>query len=102
MIAENRESMETDSKLMNVLQEYMRQEYSPEVIESARPATEKRVALKAKDWCIKHNCNMSEAEYINVARDAVNRFLSNWENKTPGEDDRGHRLGKSSYGDKII
>lgn len=102
MIAENRESMEANSKLMNVLQEYMRQEYSPEMIDSARPAVEKRVALKAKDWCIKHNCSMPEASYIKIAREAVDRFSDNWENKTPGEDDRGHRLGKSSYTDKII
>ena len=102
MIAENRESMESNSRLTNALQEYLRQEYSPDAIESARPAAEKRVALKAKDWCIKHNCTTSEADYIKLARNAINRFLVNWEDKIPGEDDRGHRLGKSSYEDKII
>ena len=102
MIAENREKVEkiTDpEKCIQALESYLRQEASYSAMLNGRVADafEKRLALKAKDWGLKYKTNMPEQEYISLAKEAIRRYLDNWENKKQGEDNRAHRLGKSHY-----
>lgn len=102
MIAENREQSEkrTDyEKCIQALESYLRQEASYEAIsdEQMQHAFERRLALKAKDWNLKYKADMSEQDFIDIAREAVERYLKNWDGKEQGEDDRAHRLGKSHY-----
>lgn len=102
MIPETRERAEkiTDyEECIQALESYLRQEtsYSAMSNEHVAAAFEKRLALKAKDWGLKYKADMSEREYISLAREAICRYLNNWKDKKQGEDNRGHRLGKSHY-----
>lgn len=114
MIPENREQSEklanteniaqseklTDvEKCIQSLEHYLRQEtsYSAMSNEHVAAAMEKRLAIKAKDWGLKYKVNMPDRESVLLAREAITRYLRNWEDKKEGEDDRGHRLGKNSY-----
>lgn len=100
MIAETREKFEhkenMPSELLNAIQVYMRTEFSPEVFHNTEmsDAAKVRIAIKAKDWCMKHNCEMPDDQYKDCAEQSINTFLKNWENKKPGEDNRSHNLGK--------
>ena len=70
MIAEERER--DISSIEQALQSYLRQEYSYDVL---------------RDY------NQEQR----LAREAVETFKANWKGKVQGEDDRGHRFGKSKY-----
>lgn len=96
MIAESRDNMELPSELMNEMQKYMRTEFSPDVLANnmCRHSALTRIAIKAKDWCMTHGCEMPEEKYYECASQSLDRFVDNWRGKTPGYDDRGHRLGK--------
>ena len=102
MIAENMEQAEkTDPEaVIQALQSYLRQETSYEAMQQAQVAEgmEKRLALKAKDFCLQHGDNsLTDDNYTALAREAIRRYMHNWHDKKQGEDDRGHRLGKSSF-----
>ena len=102
MIAENREQSEKQvdyDKCIQALESYLRQETSYDAMSNKHVAAafEKRLAFKAKDWGLKYKTNMSEQEYVSLAREAICRYLNNWKNKKQGEDNRAHRLGKSHY-----
>lgn len=102
MIAENREQLEKlvdKEKCIQALESYLRQEasYSAMSNEHVAAAMEQRLAIKAKDWGLKYKMEMLDQEYTGLAREAVRRYLENWKGKKEGEDDRGHRLGKSKY-----
>lgn len=102
MIPENREQSEKlidPEKCIQSLESYLRQEtnYSAMSNEHVAAAMEKRLAIKAKDWGFKYKANMSDQEYTSLAKEAIRRYLENWKGKKEGEDNRGHRLGKSSY-----
>lgn len=102
MIVENREQAEkTDPEaVVQALQSYLRQEASYETMQQAQVAEgmEKRLTLKAKDFCLQHGDNsLTDDDYIALAREAIRRYMHNWHDKKQGEDDRGHRLGKSSF-----
>lgn len=102
MIAENREQAEKQidyEKCIQALESYLRQETSYNAMsnEHVAAAFEKRLAFKAKDWALKYKVNMPEQQCISLAREAICRYLDNWENKKQGEDNRAHRLGKSHY-----
>lgn len=105
MIAENREQFESKQSIescIQALESYLRQEASYEAMSNEHVAAgmEKRLAMKAKDYCTKYRMPLSEGMYLNIAREAITRYLNNWEDKTQGEDNRGHRLGKSQFMDK--
>lgn len=96
MTAETRESGGLPQELMNDMQKYMRSEFSPDVLSNSacRHAALTRLALKAKDWCMSRGYDLPEDTYYECAEQSYERYMDNWRGKTPGEDDRGHRLGK--------
>lgn len=96
MIAENRESFERDCK--QFLEQYLRQEASYDALmdEATRTAFRERLFFTAKDWYQRRGVSTNVNACEQLADDAINTYLANWKGKTPGEDDRGHRLGKSS------
>ena len=101
MIPENREREENIQKKHNdciqALEAYLRDEASWDAMQNEHVAAgmEKRLALKAKDWDLKYRAGFTEGDYTALAREAIRRYLDNWENKEQGEDNRGKRLGKS-------
>ena len=102
MIAENREQAEkTDPEaVVQALQSYLRQEASYEAMQQSSVAEgmEKRLALKARDFAIQHgDKSLSDDDCTALAQEAIRRYMNNWQGKKQGEDDRGHRLGKSSF-----
>lgn len=102
MIPENREQTEQQQNIescIQALESYLRQEANYEAMSNSMVAAgmEKRLAMKAKDYCIKYDMQLPEEVYIQIAREAITRYLHNWKGKVQGEDDRGHRLGKSHY-----
>lgn len=99
MIPENREQQEMknpEQECINFIMSYMRDNVSPAVM--LRPeiaaAITQRVALTARDWCLKRNIRWPAEKYQQVAEKAVGTYKKNWTGKKQGEDDRGHRLGK--------
>ena len=102
MIAENREQAEkTDTEaVIQALQSYLRQEASYEAMQQAQVAEsmEKRLALKARDFALQHgDKSLSDDDCTALAQEAICRYIHNWQDKKQGEDDRGHRLGKSRF-----
>lgn len=102
MIAENREQAEkTDPEaVIQALQSYLRQEASYDAMQQAQVAEsmEKRLALKARDFALQHgDKSLSDDDCTALAQEAIRRYMHNWQDKKQGEDDRGHRLGKSSF-----
>lgn len=95
MIPETRETVE---ECIQALQSYMRNELSPESINNKNIAesVEDRLTLTASDWFTKRGIAMAADDYRNMAKEAVRRYVHNWNGKVQGEDDRGHRLGKRS------
>lgn len=84
--------------LENKLQAYLRDKYSPESLESsyACEAAEKLLANVARDYdAASGKQEDMNKPYEQIARQAIVKYLNNWKNKTPGEDDRGKRFGKS-------
>lgn len=102
MITCEREKEERTSKdggVYNVeqkLQSYLRDKYSPAALSSSTAKDDARILLKtvAQQWCIDHDCDYSYNNYYQLADDAITNYLSNWQNKKPGEDDRSHALGR--------
>lgn len=95
MIPENREKDTYKAQCMKELQEYIRQEvnYSSLSNKAIKDSLEKRLYFKAKDWAYKHNTYMQDVDAENIAKEAINNFISNQENK-PVDDKRGlSRLG---------
>lgn len=102
MIAENREQAEkTDSEeVIQALQSYLRQEASYDAMQQSSVAEgmEKRLAMKARDFALQHgDKSLSDDDCTALAQEAIRRYMNNWQGKKQGEDDRGHRLGKSSF-----
>lgn len=102
MIAENRETSEKQQdreSCIQALEKYLRQEVDAKQLDNDAfaYAVEQRLVFKAKDWGLKYKADMIESDYNILASEAMSRFIKNWEDKKPGEDDRGHRLGKSQY-----
>ena len=102
MIAENREQAEkTDPEaVVQALQSYLRQEASYDAMQQSSVAEgmEKRLALKARDFALQHgDKSLSDDDCTALAQEAIRRYMNNWQGKKQGEDDRGHRLGKSSF-----
>ena len=101
MIPENREQAEHTQKkhedCIQALEAYLRDEASWDAMQNEHVAEgmEKRLALKAKDWNLKYNAGFMEGDYTALAREAIRRYLDNWNGKVQGEDNRGRRLGKS-------
>lgn len=85
-------SFNTEQKLMS----YLRDKYSPDALESsfACEACEKQLAKIAMDYAAEINEKHDDAYYTQLARKVLTRYLNNWEDKTPGEDNRGKRFGK--------
>lgn len=102
MIPENREQAEkTDPEAaVQALQSYLRQEASYDAMQQSNVAEgmEKRLAMKARDFALQHgDKSLSDDDCTALAQEAIRRYMNNWQGKKQGEDDRGHRLGKSSY-----
>lgn len=98
MIPEQRESYDNSkSNLINELEKYLRSEADYDSLSNynIKDAIEQRLIMKAKDWCMKHNCMLTDGDCVQCSQEAIQRFMSNWKDKKPGEDDRGDRLGKS-------
>lgn len=87
-------SFSTEQKLMS----YLRDKYSPDSLDSsyAAEAAEKLLANVARDYDAEINVHNDDKYYILLARKCITQYLNNWKDKTPGEDDRGHRLGKQN------
>ena len=99
MIPETREQLEKQQDIPNIsyrLQDYLRREASVEQLNNTAnyDAMLKRLVILIKDYCLKYNVGMSEEQCNNLASYAIKEYLSNWQNKTPGEDNRGHVFGK--------
>lgn len=88
-------SFSTEQKLMS----YLRDKYSPESLESsyACEACENILAKVARDYDAEINEKHDDEYYKTLARGTITRYLKNWEDKVPGEDNRGKRLGKAQY-----
>ena len=86
-------SFNTEQKLMS----YLRDKYSPEALESsyACEACENILAKVARDYDAEINEKHDDEYYKTLARGTITRYLKNWEDKVPGEDNRGKRLGKA-------
>jgi len=102
MIAENREQAEkTDQEeVIQALQSYLRQEASYDAMRQSSVAEgmEKRLTMKARDFALQHgDKSLSDNDCTALAQEAIRRYMNNWQGKKQGEDDRGHRLGKSSF-----
>ncbi len=102
MIAENREQAEkTDpEEVIQAMQSYLRQEASYDAMQQSSVAEgmEKRLAMKARDFALQHgDKSLSDDDCTALAQEAIRRYMNNWHGKKQGEDDRGHRLGKSSF-----
>lgn len=102
MIPENREQSEKidNEEIIQALQSYLRQEASYEAIQQSGVAEgmEKRLAIKAKDFALQHgDSSLTDDNCTALACEAISRYINNWQDKKQGEDDRGHRLGKSSF-----
>lgn len=102
MIAENREQAEkTDpEEVIQAMQSYLRQEASYDAMQQSSVAEgmEKRLAMKARDFALQHgDKSLSDDDCTAFAQEAIRRYMNNWQGKKQGEDDRGHRLGKSSF-----
>lgn len=97
MIAEERER--DMSSIEQALQSYLRQEYSYDVLRdyNQEQAAIQRLIYTATDYAMKHGINISDSDAERLAREAVETFKANWKGKVQGEDDRGHRFGKSKY-----
>lgn len=80
------------------LQEWLRHNYTPEVFRIGRMSelTESMLTQIAIDWDWSHKQSHPMTWYKAVAKEAIDRFINNREGKTQGDDDRGHRFGKSS------
>lgn len=79
------------------LQDYLRKNYSPDALNIGRirEATENLLIQVARDWDMSHRQSHPERWYAETAKQAIDTFIDNWEGKTEGEDDRGHRFSKS-------
>lgn len=107
MIAETREKLEReqntprtvqDGGVYNVeqkLQSYLRDKYTPETVRSTATETTNLLAQVAKDWCLWHNEQLPDEQYMALAKEAISNYLNNWEGKKQGTDNRGKRFGKS-------
>lgn len=82
---------------VQVLEKYLRQEASYDTLSNEHVAEsfEKRLTYMAQDWSRKHDKGLDDKYCREAAQKAICTYLDNWENKVSGEDDRGHRLGKS-------
>lgn len=101
MIPENREQSENIHKryedCIQALEKYLRSEASWDAMQNEHVAEgmEKRLAFNAKDWNLKYKAGFTENDCTALAREAIRRYVDNWEGKKQGEDNRGRRLGKS-------
>lgn len=100
MTTENRENVENQKDMescIQALESYLRQEIDAKQLKNDvfAYAVEQRLIIKAKDWGLKYKQDMSERDYMLLAADAIARFEKNWKHKQKGDDDRGHRFGKS-------
>lgn len=88
----------SSNALHNALEEIMRKTFSYEQLASdeAKAAAVDYLSAEASSYAHAHNMRITPAECNKYAKDAVSCYLDNWKNKTPGEDDRGHRLGKDN------
>ena len=81
------------------LEKYLRKEADYRTLSNEHVAEsfEKRLKLMAQDWARNHKYDsvLDDQRCTGAARQAIRRYLDNWENKVPGSDDRAHRLGKS-------
>lgn len=79
------------------LQDYLRKNYSPKslAIGNMKSSAEDILVQVAHDWDISHKQARPYDKYVEIAREAIDTFLSNWENKEEGVDNRGQRFGKS-------
>ena len=96
MIAEQREQSNSTSQLINALMKYMRQECNVETLDnpSILGALYDKLMMHAKQFNAKRGVNMDSATINECINTTIKRFRSNWADKVPGEDDRGHRFGK--------
>ena len=87
------------NECVQFLEKYLRKEADYRTLSNEHVAEsfEKRLKLMAQDWARNHKYDnvLDERRCTGAARQAICRYLDNWEGKTPGNDDRGHRLGKS-------
>ena len=60
----------------------------------AREEMRKKLSVHAADWCKRRGMPFNWKEVGSIADKAISRYLSNWEDKTPGEDDRAKSLGR--------
>lgn len=101
MTAEQREVDERHfngdlSAVKNKLQQYLRDNFSVDSLYDGRSCEQAERLLEqvVRNYCMRHNQEMSENSYNGLVRDAIKTYISNWQNKKPGEDNRSHALGK--------
>ena len=75
------------------LQSYLRSNFSPESIR--RETCVPLLKQVARDYDNSIKINRDDSVYTELANDAIDTFVDNWAQKTPGEDDRGQRLNKA-------
>ena len=84
---------------IQALETALRQEFDSESIkqDDIAEAARRRMYIKAIDWGYAHNVDIQPQLATQLANTAIDRYKSNWKNKVQGQDDRGHRFGKTSY-----
>lgn len=75
------------------LQSYLRDKFSPESIN--RETCVPLLKQVARDYDSSIKVNRDDHVYTELANEAIDTYLKNWEGKTPGEDNRGQRLNKA-------
>ena len=68
----------------NKLQEYLKDKYSPEALQTpkAKEATKNLLKQVAKDYDLKVGIERDDMEYENLAQRAITKFLSNQQDNT--------------------
>lgn len=97
MTAASREYAESGWRedCLQSLAERLREEGSIEDLSNPniREAERKRLSVQAADWCKARGMPFDWNETGKIADKAISRYLMNWKDKTPGEDDRSHAFG---------
>lgn len=75
----------------NYLQQYLRNNADVSTAdEMLKPLIQVAIAFDKRNGTIR-----SDETYDDICTDAIETFKKHWENKKPGEDDRGHRNGET-------
>lgn len=102
MLAEERERSEMSNypeDCIQFLEDYLRRNMSYDSMrnKAVRDAVEKRLAFTVKDFGSRHGFSVPDNDTVTIVNEAIDRFMDNWKDKTEGEDNRSHQLGKSTF-----